>query len=57
MKKPIMSKDKSVDKSKFTSYQIIVVALLALTQFSVVLDFMVISGLIDIINAQIFYNH
>jgi predicted MFS family arabinose efflux permease len=45
MKKAIMSKDKSVDKAKFTSYQIIVVALLALTQFSVVLDFLVISPL------------
>jgi predicted MFS family arabinose efflux permease len=35
--------------AKFTSYQIIVIALLALTQFSVVLDFMVMSPLGDML--------
>ncbi len=43
-----MKKD-SIEKTKFTSYQIIVIALLALTQFTVVLDFMVMSPLGDIL--------
>lgn len=44
-----MSKAKSADKLKFTPYQIIVIILLALTQFSVVLDFMVMSPLGDML--------
>ena len=44
-----MSKEKPADKLKFTPYQIIVVTLLALTQFSVVLDFMVMSPLGDML--------
>lgn len=37
------------EKTKFTSYQIIVIIVLALTQFTVVLDFMVMSPLGDIL--------
>ncbi len=44
-----MMKKDSIEKTKFTSYQIIVIALLALTQFTVVLDFMVMSPLGDIL--------
>lgn len=44
-----MSKEKTEEKLKFTPYQIIVVTLLALTQFSVVLDFMVMSPLGDML--------
>ena len=40
---------KSTKGSPFTRYQIAVVSLLALTQFSVVLDFMVMSPLGDIL--------
>ncbi len=47
--KPQMTKEKSKDKLKFTSYQTIVIILLALTQFSVVLDFMVMSPLGDML--------
>jgi predicted MFS family arabinose efflux permease len=39
----------AAEKTKFTSYQIIVIVLLALTQFTVVLDFMVMSPLGDIL--------
>jgi predicted MFS family arabinose efflux permease len=39
----------ATEKTKFTSYQIIVIILLALTQFTVVLDFMVMSPLGDIL--------
>lgn len=39
----------AIEKTKFTSYQIIVIILLALTQFTVVLDFMVMSPLGDIL--------
>lgn len=44
-----MSKDKSEDKFEFSPYQIIVIALLAITQFSVILDFMLISPLGDML--------
>ena len=36
-------------KAKFTSYQVIVIILLALTQFTVILDFMVMSPLGDML--------
>src|SRR3979490_324573 len=36
-------------KIKFTSYQVIVIILLALTQFTVILDFMVMSPLGDML--------
>jgi predicted MFS family arabinose efflux permease len=44
-----MTEIKTVDVSKFTSYQKFVIALLALTQFTVVLDFMVMSPLGDML--------
>ena len=40
---------KNTEKVPFTPYQIIVVLILALTQFSVVLDFMVMSPLGDLL--------
>ena len=40
---------KTTEKVPFTSYQIIVILILALTQFSVVLDFMVMSPLGDLL--------
>ena len=40
------------DKIKFTSYQKFVITVLALTQFSVVLDFMVMSPLGDVLMKQ-----
>lgn len=40
---------KQITSTKFTSYQVIVIVLLALTQFSVVLDFMVMSPLGDML--------
>ena len=42
-----MNKDHATPKAKFTSYQALVIILLALTQFTVVLDFMVMSPLGD----------
>jgi len=36
-------------EKKFTSYQVLVIILLALTQFTVVLDFMVMSPLGDML--------
>jgi predicted MFS family arabinose efflux permease len=42
-----MTKDHSATPAKFSSYQVLVIVLLALTQFSVVLDFMVMSPLGD----------
>jgi predicted MFS family arabinose efflux permease len=39
----------SVGEKKFTSYQVLVIVLLALTQFTVVLDFMVMSPLGDML--------
>src|SRR5436190_24403876 len=39
----------TIIKSKFTSYQSLVIVLLALTQFTVVLDFMVMSPLGDML--------
>jgi predicted MFS family arabinose efflux permease len=44
-----MTKEKPTEKLEFTPYQIIVIVLLALTQFSVVLDFMVMSPLGDML--------
>jgi len=44
-----MTKENTTAKTKFSSYQILVIVLLALTQFSVVLDFMVMSPLGDIL--------
>lgn len=41
--------DKSIPKIKFTSYQVLVIVILALTQFSVVLDFMIMSPLGDML--------
>lgn len=42
-----MSKPLPAEKTKFTPYQILVIIILALTQFTVVLDFMVMSPLGD----------
>ena len=42
-----MSKEPKAEKIKFTSYQAFVITILALTQFTVVLDFMVMSPLGD----------
>ena len=39
----------AIEKTKFTTYQKVVIILLALTQFTVVLDFMVMSPLGDIL--------
>jgi predicted MFS family arabinose efflux permease len=44
-----MNKGIATDKVKFTSYQVLAIILLALTQFSVVLDFMVMSPLGDML--------
>jgi predicted MFS family arabinose efflux permease len=44
-----MNKDTTADKVKFTSYQVLAIILLTLTQFSVVLDFMVMSPLGDML--------
>jgi predicted MFS family arabinose efflux permease len=44
-----MTKTIKTEKSKFTSYQIFVIVILALTQFTVVLDFMVMSPLGDLL--------
>jgi predicted MFS family arabinose efflux permease len=44
-----MSKDVAAPTEKFTPYQSLVIALLALTQFTVVLDFMVMSPLGDML--------
>ena len=44
-----MIKNESTPEVKFTSHQILVIVLLALTQFTVVLDFMVMSPLGDIL--------
>lgn len=43
------TKPAKAEKIKFTSYQISVIVLLALTQFTVVLDFMVMSPLGDML--------
>src|SRR3954466_14143564 len=44
-----MQKTVAPPKTKFTSYQVLVIVLLALTQFTVVLDFMVMSPLGDML--------
>ncbi|MFY9310137.1 MAG: MFS transporter [Bacteroidia bacterium] len=44
-----MEKNNSLPITKFTSYQVLVIVLLALTQFTVVLDFMVMSPLGDML--------
>ncbi|MEP7255707.1 MAG: MFS transporter [Ferruginibacter sp.] len=44
-----MAKDNSAVKVKFTSYQVLVIILLGLTQFTVILDFMVMSPLGDML--------
>ncbi|MEO7264765.1 MAG: MFS transporter [Ferruginibacter sp.] len=44
-----MAKSENTGKEKFTAYQVLVIILLALTQFSVVLDFMVMSPLGDML--------
>src|ERR1035437_8320597 len=44
-----MSELKQAPLSKFTSYQIFIIVILALTQFTVVLDFMVMSPLGDML--------
>lgn len=44
-----MEKSNSLPSIKFTPYQVLVIALLALTQFTVVLDFMVMSPLGDLL--------
>ena len=44
-----MAREKSAPKLKFTSYQVLVIVILALTQFTVVLDFMVMSPLGDML--------
>lgn len=44
-----MEKSNNIPALKFTSYQALVIALLALTQFTVVLDFMVMSPLGDLL--------
>ena len=38
-----------MEKTSFTSYQKLVIALIAITQFTVILDFMVMSPLGDIL--------
>ncbi|MES2799226.1 MAG: MFS transporter [Bacteroidota bacterium] len=43
----------SIQKTKFTSYQWMVILLLALTQFTVILDFMVMNPLGDILMKQL----
>src|SRR6185436_9258132 len=44
-----MTTDASTPKSKFTPYQVLAIVILALTQFTVVLDFMVMSPLGDML--------
>ena len=44
-----MTANKTLPEKKFTSYQVLVIILLALTQFTVVLDFMVMSPLGDML--------
>lgn len=44
-----MEKSNSLPSTKFTSYQVLVIVLLSLTQFTVVLDFMVMSPLGDML--------
>ena len=44
-----MEKDSTADPKKFSQYQVLVILLLALTQFTVVLDFMVMSPLGDML--------
>lgn len=44
-----MKNNNNVAKTKFTSYQVLVILILALTQFTVVLDFMVMSPLGDML--------
>ena len=44
-----MTSNKTLPEKKFTSYQVLVIILLALTQFTVVLDFMVMSPLGDML--------
>src|SRR6266567_2300432 len=44
-----MAKDKLAPVKKFSSYEVTVILILALTQFSVVLDFMVMSPLGDML--------
>src|SRR5678815_1237759 len=44
-----MTNDNPSPKIKFSSYQVLVIILLALTQFTVVLDFMVMSPLGDML--------
>jgi predicted MFS family arabinose efflux permease len=46
---PAASAAAPLDTPKFTSYQVLVIVLLALTQFTVVLDFMVMSPLGDLL--------
>jgi predicted MFS family arabinose efflux permease len=46
---PAASAAPPLDTPKFTSYQVLVIVLLALTQFTVVLDFMVMSPLGDLL--------
>src|SRR5437763_1961187 len=47
-----MKPEKPVKERRFTPYQTLVILLLALTQFSVVLDFMVMSPLGDMLMKQ-----
>lgn len=47
--KPAASAAPPLDAPKFSSYQVLVIVLLALTQFTVVLDFMVMSPLGDLL--------
>jgi hypothetical protein len=44
-------------KTKFTTYQAVVITLLALTQFTVVLDFMVMSPLGDMLMKSMGLTH
>ena len=44
-----MNTNEAIPEKKFTSYQVLVIVLLALTQFTVVLDFMVMSPLGDML--------
>src|SRR5512141_1112595 len=44
-----MAKSENTGKEKFTAYQVLVIILLALTQFTLVLDFMVMSPLGDML--------
>src|SRR5204863_868176 len=47
--KKLMDTTNTVTQNKFTSYQVLVILLLAFTQFTVVLDFMVMSPLGDML--------